>query len=270
MRSISVLLLYVISLGCTGIVKKPEVFHLKKIAVLNIKANQGLYNISESLSGGFFSFSYSKNADNEKMISLSIPQPGGYRLADYGLYAFEEELAKIKGWQMVPAIKIVNSPGYQKLSRKIFRSPDRVTASEAISKWFSPQGMVPVSDPGSVLSNSEAISALKDFMEASELDGVAFVNMDLAYAPDHTSTGSKELQGAYASVGSSIKIVAKSGNIVVSTPEVSQGAGDRQFSDRSSPLLGLQLIYGDEVESMYKAAIQKSAVALREKINKEL
>lgn len=257
--------------ACTGIVKKPDVFGVKKIAIIGIQSNQGIYNTGEVDKG--FSF-FSLPVFSGKTLDISnlphIPETGGFRLVDYGLNAFEEELSKIKNWQVVPAIKIVGSSPYKEFSKAVSGSPERSIASEILGRWYSPQGMIPIGDQSKTIKRSESMKEIQKLSRALGLDAVVFVDMDLAYAPDHSVNRDRDIQGCFASVASSLKIVAKTGTIVVSTPEVKNGSGERHFSDTSSPALGKQLVFNDEIEAMYKTAIQKSAASLREKINKEL
>jgi hypothetical protein len=263
MRKIIGLLL--LTTACSGIVKKPEVFTIKKLAIVGMQTNQGIYNIGEVDKGfSFFSLpGFSRK--NDKSNLPQIPETGGFRLVDYGLNTFEEELAKIKGWQVVPAIKVVGSPAYKEYARAIQNTPERTIASEILSQWYSPQGMTPIGDQTKIFKRNEAMKEIQKVSEKLGLDAVVFVNMDLAYAPDNSIN-----TGAFASVASSLKVIAKTGTIVVSTPEVTNGSGERYFSDTSSPGLGKQLVFNDEIEAMYKSAIQKSAASLRDKINKEL
>ncbi|OQW48943.1 MAG: hypothetical protein A4S09_13335 [Proteobacteria bacterium SG_bin7] len=252
--------------ACSGIVKKPDVFNIKKLAIVGIQTNQGIYSTGE-IDRGFTFFSFpvflGKGAVEPLMLP-QIPATGGFRLVDFGLNTFEEELGKIRGWQVVPAIKVVGSPAYKEFSKTIQNIPGRSVASELISNWYSPQGMTPIGDQNKVLKK-DTMKEIQKIASQLGLDAVVFVDMDLAYAPDHSIN-----MGAFASVASSLKVIAKTGAIVVSTPEVKNGSGERYFSDTSSPGLGKQLVFNDEIEAMYKAAIQKSAASLREKINKEL
>ncbi len=259
--------LFLLTTACSGIVKKPEVFNIKKLAIVGIQSNQGIYNIGEANKGfSFFSFPvFSGKSIVEPLDLPQIPTTGGFRLVDYGLNAFEEELGKIRGWQVVPAIKVVGSAAYREFSKALQGGVERSIASELISRWYSPQGMTPIGDQSTILKKNEAMKEIQKIAATLGLDAVVFVDMDLAYAPDHSIN-----MGAFASVASSLKVIAKTGTIVVSTPEVKNGSGERYFSDMSSPGLGKQLVFNDEIEAMYKAAIQKSAASLREKINKEL
>lgn len=258
--------LFLLTTACSGIVKKPDVFSIKKLAIVGIQSNQGIYNTGEVDKGfGFFSFPVFSGKKIEPLDLPQIPATGGFRLVDYGLNTFEEELGKIHGWQVVPAIKVVGSPAYKEFSRGLQTVPERSIASEILSRWYSPQGMIPIGDQTKVLKKSEAMKEIQKVAASLGLDAVVFVDMDLAYAPDHSIA-----TGAFASVASSLKVIAKTGTTVVSTPEVKNGSGERYFSDTSSPGLGKQLVFNDEIEAMYKSAIQKSAASLREKINKEL
>lgn len=259
--------LFLLTAACSGIVKKPEIFSVKKLAIVGIQFNQGIYNTGDiDKSFSFFSFPvFSGRAKVELLELPQIPATGGFRLVDYGLNTFEEELGKIRGWQVVPAIKVVGSAAYKEFIRALHNGPERSIASEIISRWYSPQGMIPIGDQNNVLKKSKAMKEIQKIAGSLGLDAVVFVDMDLAYAPDHSIN-----MGAFASVASSLKVVAKTGTIVVSTPEVKHGSGERYFSDTSSPGLGQQLVFNDEIEAMYKAAIQKSAASLRDKINKEL
>ncbi len=263
--------LFLLTAACSGIVKKPDVFNVKKLAIIGIQSNQGIYNTGEVDKGfSFFSLPVISGKVAESQNLPHIPETGGFRLVDYGLNTFEEELSKIKGWQVVPAIKVVGSPAYKEFSRLLHYSSGRSIASDLLSRWYAPAGMVPIGDQSSAIKRGISMKEIQKITEALGLDAVVFVDMDLAYAPDHSVGREKGSQGCYASVASSLKIVAKSGAVVVSTPDVTNGSGERHFSDNSSTDLGKQLVFNDEIEAMYKTAIQKSAVSLREKINKEL
>lgn len=271
MRIFIVGLILPVLTACSGIVKKPDVLNVKKIAIVGIQSNQGIYNTGEVDRGfSFFSLPVFSGRPAAFGDLPHIPEIGGFRLVDFGLNAFEEELGKIKNWQVVPAIKVVGSTAYKEFSRVVAGVPERSIASTILGRWYAPQGMIPVGDQASTIKHAESVKEIQKLAGALGLDAVVFVDMDLAYAPDHSISSDKEGQGCFASVASSLKIVAKSGTLVVSTPEVKNGSGERHFSDTSSPALGKQLVFNDEIEAMYKTAIQKSAASLRDKINKEL
>lgn len=266
MKVLNYLVFVFLVCGCSGIVKKPEVFNVKRVAIISLQSNQGVYNIREASGGNsFFSIPYISKTNLPAEPSY-LPETSGYRLVDFSLNTFEEELSKIKGWQIVPSIKVINSAQYKVFGRSIQFQPTRSIATEAATKkWFTPQGMWPISN-----SRSELVKEISKMANDLNIDAVALVTLDFAYSPDHASANNLGASGSFASVATSIQIITKSGGTVVTTPDVSRGNGERFSSDISSPLLGKQMTFNDEVETMFKSAIQKSAINLREKINKEL
>ena len=274
-RPLYILLMLMLS-SCSGVVKRPEALAIKKVAIVSLYSNQSVYNVGKEGGGALNFITLSAFSDTKKSPenALLIPDVGSYKLVTYSLYTFEEELGKIKGWQIVPTIKVVNAPAFKSFALKFSPNTSRMVASddESLSlKWQTPRGMPSVTT-ADIKDNKEVfLKEINKMAEELDLDAVVVIQLDFAYAPDHSSPDGKEdLTDAYASVATSIKVINRRGALAVATPEASSDSGERFISDGRASFVGKQMIFNDEVENMFKNAIQKCAVNLREKINKEL
>lgn len=271
-------LMILILSSCSGIVKKPEAKEIKKVAIISLYSNQSVYNVgSENTSGGalnFISLSPFGNQKSQAKNALMMPEMGSYKLVTYSLYTFEEELGKIRGWQIVPTVKVVNAMAFKSFASKFSPSATRMLASESNSlalKWQTPRGMPPVTAADLKENKDIFLGEVNKMADELNLDAVILLQLDFAYSPDHsTADGKDDLTDAYASVATSIKVINRRGTLAIATPEANGESGERFISDGRASFVGKQMIFNDEVEKLFKNAIQKSAVSLRDKINKEL
>ncbi len=261
--------------GCTGIVKKPEALQIRKVAIISIFSNQDVYNVGQDQDGplSFISIPYFTKAQPQGN-SLSLPQTGSFKLVTFSLNTFEEELSKIKGWQIVPSIKVINSQTYRTFASR-FKSPiDREIASQVgsiVNQWQTPEGMLPVTSVDIKDKKEALVAEINRIADDLGLDAVVLIQLDFGYSPDHATPDRKEdTADAYASVASSIKVINRHGKFAISTPDPDKSSGERFTSEGRASFIGKELIFNDEVENLFKNAIQKSAVDLRQKINKEL
>ncbi|MDZ4662988.1 MAG: hypothetical protein SGJ18_15355 [Pseudomonadota bacterium] len=270
------ILLVLLLSSCSGVVKKPEALEIKKVAIVSLYSNQSVYNVGKDGGGAlnFISFPTFSSHKPPSDSALLIPEMGSYKLVTYSLYTFEEELGKIKGWQIVPTVKVVNALAFKSFALKFSPDASRVIASDTSSlslKWQTPRGMPPVTTADIKEHKELFLKEINKMSEELDLDAVIVIQLDFAYAPDHsTPDGKEDVTDAYASVATSIKVINRRGTLAIVTPDASSESGERFISDGRASFVGKQMIFNDEVENLFKNAIQKCAVNLRDKINKEL
>lgn len=263
--------------GCTsGILRKPDGYQIKKVAIVSIYANHGVYNLK---GGGGLTEGLSTLGSligNDKMKEVIPTDFGGDHLIRYSLKAYETELAKVNGWEVVPTTEVVKSAAYQKYTERMEKYGRTMASLQKFGNamWKTPKGMVPYTG-GHADDSSPDFKELQTLAQELNVDAVAVVKLDFAYTP-HNAIGSSVAGNfggtgtAKASVASSLKFVSKDGKIAVLTPEVTKGAGQRHVSDETCILMAGNINFGDKEKQMYMQAIDRTAQAWYQQITTEL
>lgn len=254
--------------GCTSIVMKPDVDHVKKVAILSLYADQ--------------------KVPNDKGMGIVTHWDNKVRLqvAEDALMTYQKELGKL-GWQVVSPQKILESKEYQ----QAFAVPE-VKADSGAGKFanlmknvyqqqfFTPAGMLPVQlDDSSAntkyygdLAKNNPRTRLGGMAKKLGVDAVVLIQMDYCYGGGTFSLlGTGE---AVMSAGSSIKAVNQAGNMVVNMPAVPRCDGTRGESETSALMVNGNLQFTssakDRFRKMFIEATRASAAMTVETIRKAM
>jgi hypothetical protein len=248
--------------GCaSSIVKKPDIFQVKKVAVLSLYADQ---KVPEAKGRGIV-------RDWDDKVRLQV--------AEDALIAFYEELIQM-GWMVVPPTKVLQSKAYH----DVFSIPE-IQANTTVGKigkfmmnayqarFFTPAGMLPIMLGGdkqsqqgfrNKASRKEQLTKLGQMAKQLGVDAVVIIQIDYCYQGGTFSMlGSGE---AVMTAGSSIKAVNQAGELVVNMPTVPPCGGEniRGKSTTSAPMVGGHLYFKSaqkqKFREMFTQATQASAV----------
>ncbi|MFH1283023.1 MAG: hypothetical protein ABII27_05105 [bacterium] len=293
MRKILCIVLAVVLSSCSSILRKPEVFSVKKIAIVSIYANSDLHdmkapknpkttlNVLKALMG--------KESDKSLEGSELV------QIVTYGLKAYGEQLNSVQNWTVLPPLEVIKSEKYKKLmsqdDQSFMGEILKVFKNAEAEKWVTPVGMprIPADNltygkgkkvviKGRKDPVKDLIEKLAELCKELQVDAVAVIGLDLAYKKGMLSSmsGTGLLSGvrgkATPAVASEIIIVSKNAKIAVETKLISQGV--EYSTSNSAPMMlkgkpDLKDSAGKSLEAYYKAVL-KSAELIKGNIEKEL
>lgn len=237
----------------------PEYGQVKKIAIASFIVNNDIHPVGGGQSLTALASMVSKKASDKSSSG------DGVKLVEFGLAEFAKELSLVGNWQIVPPDAVSASEEYKAF---IADNPLPTGAAAILEIGLSvPPGMYNAYH----IRNNSRPEVLKPFGELAKklgADGVAIIRLDLGYQAHSAAFG---MGTAVASVATEIKIINQEGKIVATTIEFGNNraaVGYRLTSDHKAPLVAGELVYTGAVEGMFKDAITKNAVFIREQINK--
>jgi hypothetical protein len=270
---VSLLSLFII--GCGTIVKKPDIFSVKKLAIISVYANNSIYNVKTQ--------SGQSGVDLKALKSLvgkedDIETDEITQIATAGLEAYVNTLKGLNQWVVADPKSILNHqaykafPGYRSLeytpayNMKLISFGD--VADSGNKRWVNGKEV-----------HEEARKSVADLCKALNVDGVAIIQFDLAYKPVFLSgmKGTGLFSGVKApaepSVSSAMIIITKNGTIAAQSDAIQRGGGSRSDGERVTMLHQgrVTLKAGDgEAVREYVKMVKMSAEDLKTKIQKEL
>ncbi len=251
--------------GCAvKYVKKPAVDVVKKIAIISIYANSGLYKIG----GGGGGLATLTSMVGKKEREKKKESFGGTALVEYALNAYAQELNSIEGWVVVSPKKIIESSAYKKFLDKVKKRFGSV--SGAINfignvAYAYPPGMALFpfrgTPPGGITKE------LKELCQELEVDAVAVMELDVGYSADFALGGTGT---AVASVSSSVKFITKTGEVAVITEDTAKDSGRRFSSNDSTLMASGEILFNEKTEEMFKDAIKQNVAYYISRFKREL
>jgi hypothetical protein len=199
-------------------VKAPEIFRIKRVAIVSLYANDLLSHASG------------------RGQALDWMPHMKRRIAEDALFAFAREFSKLR-WTVVNPTSLRKSAAYQRLlaADEAIRQAKRgsfVAKAQGLSKlgvsqeYFAPAGMEPIP-----VASSRALSrdtALRDALAAAaremRVDGVVVIQVDYCYHSDGAQLA--ETGQAQMTAAASIHVVGPKGDVLVSMPPVEMCGGD--------------------------------------------
>jgi hypothetical protein len=263
--------LSLIILGCGSIIKKPDIFSVKKLAIISVYANHSIYNVKTKSGQAAIDLGALKTlvGKEDNIETNEITQ-----IATAGLEAYFTTLKGINQWAIVDPKTILNHQAYKAFhddkstvytpayNMKLFRFED--VADSSSKTWRNGKEV-----------HEEARKNLAQLCKALNVDGVAIIELDLAYKPVFLSgmRGTGLFSGVKApaepSVGAAMIVITKDGTIAAQ----SDRGGDRFEGERVTMLHkgSVTLKAGDgEAVREYVKMVKMSAEDLKTKIQKEL
>ncbi len=253
--------------GTPPILIKPHSDQVKKVALVNVYANRGVrsFDGASKMAGltALASMVTKKEGKDEGEIDF-----GGTRLVKYGVATFDDEFAKIEGWDVVPSDQVLASKAYQDFVKRA----DDLFPNDAMRKlnqlsYLTPDKMVYLVGEGREGKSKQMLTQL-----AQELgvDAVAVMEMDVAYTAS-TSVGGTGTASAYAGV--SLLMVNRYGDYAIRLPKVMNAKNHsmyRKRSDDTTAMVAGEILYNSSVEQLFQDSIRKSLLSMRDKIDGEL
>jgi hypothetical protein len=281
--------------GCATVLKKPDVLTVKRIAIASLYANYEIYDVKSAKSQKEGLNLLKAVVTTQVRKHEQVETDARLQITTYGLKVFFENLDALEQWDLVPPAEVIESAEYKDFfttdhGSKLKNLIGSVGKKLAMTEWVVPPGMerIPfesVAKTGSrkVVNgkevHEEARAKVAQLCQALNVDAVAIVQIDLAYKKGMLSgmsgTGlfSGVLGRATPNVSAAMVMINKDGKIVAQTSPIARGGGTRFESDGAAPMLKKGVVYlkdkkGKAVHA-YDEAVEKSAVALKEKITKE-
>jgi hypothetical protein len=292
----SLVIVLMVLCGCGRILVKPDVFSVKKMAIISVYANHEIYNVKsaktqkEGLSAlkaavGKAISRTGESLDSEERIQIST----------YTLKVYEEMLNSIDPWTVLPTPEVINNQQYKAMMEDkdmgaVMAKIKSTLMKVGTAEWVMPPGLhyIPFSSVAKTGSKTyvngkevheEARKKMAALCRDLGVDGVVIIHVDLAYKSGMLSgmrgTGifSGVLGRATPSVSTAMVVITKDGRIAAQTSAVTRGGGRRYESD-AAPMLKKGVVYLKDKKGkavhQYNVAVEKSAAGLKEKILKEL
>lgn len=280
------------SLGCaTSYLKKPEVYSVKKMAIVSLYANTYIHDVSVQ------NPSESNIAKIKGLVDKDNKLEGDEltELVTHALRVYAEELNSIPNWSVASPKEVLSNPKYKAVLSKSKDDSDMGKFFSSINKvsrarWISPENMMHI--PAEMLTHGKGktvkTSGKKDPIEYAKekmaelskelgVDGVVVIGLDLAYKKSSPSK-IKALDiiktvkdTAEPNVAFEVIMVTKDAVLAIESPLLSKrGSGYYSTSKPLTMRLGFPYLKDDKSVDAYKRAIEKSAEGLRKKITKEL
>jgi hypothetical protein len=241
-------------------VTKPEIDGVKKLAIVSVYSNSELYNVG---GGGQLTALVSMIAKKSGNKGLAL---SGTKLVDHALDAFTAELGKVKGWVVLPSQAMLESPAYKAFAESFTASQSGAAGAVTGFAYSAPKGMI-TANMVNLKSSPQYLQQFGKLCSDLNVDAVAVIHLDVAYAPYTAVMGSGT---AKASVAADVKVINREGKFVAMTPDIEKGKGMRLLSDDKAGMVADELVYSDAVEKMFLEAVSKNAVYYAEELNKQL
>lgn len=283
----TILIVGLLSLGgCAHVLVRPQADQVKKVAIVSVYMNRKIYDVEAPKQGGGEGLGAlvkaAASAAGTSVLEATLGDVAGYQpVVAYGLTTFGENLNVSGRWEVVPANEIVGHPSY-----KDFLAAGETGTMGDITKGLAKLGsaefvgvdgmiVIPVGsmvEAGSTIHFGDETSTEKHRKMLGKLaqdlgvDGVAIVEVDAAYdrAVFNLPVG---LKRATPTVSVAAVIVDQKGDIALKTSPVVRGEGDRYEGETVGMLRDEYVELREaEVQSAYNGAIEKAAIALRERI----
>lgn len=242
--------------GCAGggPLIKENLDGVKSVAVVGVYSAKQLRLLGPNNPGPIGSLRALSNLAQGKNLDGDLP----LELIDYARDVYPAELAKVKGWRIVPYSRFLGTPQYKKAH------DDFVRNSKSASRWITgAKGM-----EGVVSRDPKHAALFKAFAKATGADAVVVIHMDMSYGS--TGVAVNSFGAARAQVGSGITVIRKDGKVLVNSGNPMNAKNVRVVSDDALPWLAGDIVYNDQTRRCMQNAIRKSAANLAQVLNTEM
>lgn len=265
--------------GCSSIVKKPDFYSVKKLAIVSVYANHKIYDVDGKMG--------QSGVDLRALKALvgkedPIEADEIMQITTAGLDLYINELKKMNQWVIADPKTVLNHPAYKALQQSnFFNAISGVTpalnmkliafnevADSTSKQWKNGKEV-----------HEEARKSLAQLCKELNVNGVAIVELDLGFKTVFLSgmKGSGLFAGVKApakpSASSAMIIITKDGKIAAQTKGIQKGGGARFEGDKVTMLhqgrVTLASKDGAPVRE-YTKVVRMTAEDLRTKIEKEL
>ena len=187
--------------GCAGggPLIKENLDGVKSVAVIGVYSAKQLRILGNNNPGPIGSLRAMSNLVQGKNLDGDLP----IELIDYSRDVYPAELAKVRGWKMIPYSHYLGSAQYKKAHDEF------VSKSNSSSRWITgAKGM-----EGVVSRDRKFVELFKAFAKATGADAVIVIQMDMSYGSTGVAVNSFGKARAY--VGSGVTVIGKDGKVLV-------------------------------------------------------
>lgn len=294
MKKIMPLLAAALLAACGGIIKRPAIDGVKKVAIVSLYMNREFYNVNspkaEASSPNLMSML--------KGVAKAVVQEGTdteqaqrAEIIGQALDAYERQLGQIGRWTVVPASQWLSGRAYKNFMKaertgSLAESVGGAFATEALSHWTLPAGMqyIPISSVaesgthyyyGQAKDSKETYrQRLAALCQALNVDGVALVEVDAGYRFNKLAKVTfGSTTRAVPSVTAALVVVNKKGEVAVNTGFIKPTFSDRYEGDTVGMVRSDKpfLVHPqNKIVASYAKALGESAQGMREKLAKAL
>lgn len=266
-------LTFLATVSCTSIVMKPEVHSVKKVAILSVYAND---KVSEKKGRGFVK---GWKPEFKMQVAEDILQTHSNKLTELG-------------FKVVDSQEILASDAYKK-AFEVKPVTKNETVNRAVAfignlakdahraRFFAPSGMHPIvfqEDNSNCYGNAcetPPQEKLAEFAKKLNVDAVAVVQVDFCYEGG-TFTSLGGAGEAFMTAATSVKMVNRSGDVVVNMPIVPMcGKADNRAESKNSMLMnGGDLVFisasASKLRNMFSQSSKQSAELAYAEISKAM
>lgn len=240
--------------GGGGPLIKEKLDGVKTVAVIGVYSAKQLRLLGPNNPGPIGSLRAMSNLVQGKNLDGDLP----IELIDYARDVYPAELAKVKGWRIIPYSRYLGSAQYKKAH------DDFVSKSKSSSRWITgAKGM-----EGIVSRDGKYADLFKAFAKATGADAVVVIHMDMSYGSSGVAVNG--FGKARAHVGSGITVIRKDGKVLVESGDPMNSNNIRVESDDALPWLAGDIVYNDLTRKCLQNAIKKSAANLAQVLNTEM
>lgn len=258
-------------------VKKPAINPVKKLAIVSVYSNRGLYNLSgggglgEGLS--MLGSMIGKKSDKEEKTALR-QDFGGTRLVEHAHQQYAQALGQVPGWQVVPFTNLKEDQNYRSFVEK--KQADLQVLGKGIAKLHETQfTVVPEMtwfDLGNRLEKNQQVLELAELCGKLNVDAVIVIKMDFGYE-SHMGVG--KIGGgmtgsATASVATDLAAVTRDGRFGILSQPVKRGSGQRFKSSGKTVMVVGNVPFDEKTEKMFQEATSNNVADYKQKINQQL
>jgi hypothetical protein len=178
---------------------KEDMANVHTVAIVGVYSAKQLRLLGGNNPGPIGSLRAMKNLTQGKNLDGDLP----IELINYARDVYPRELAKVKGWRIVPYSRYLNSPQYKKVYA------DYVAKTRSSTRWMTgAQGMEGVID-----RRGKNAELFRSFATALGVDAVAIVQMDMSYGASGVAVNG--FGKARGHVGTGITLVRKDGKVLI-------------------------------------------------------
>lgn len=288
---LSVVALTLFIVGCGGILIKPDVYSVKKLAIVSIYMNREFYNIKSPTADEGVNWLGALVKSEVKGFDKLYDQKEYKQIITYALKVYAKQLHLVGQWKVLSPARVIKNKKYKYAMNTagiivpFVGDIVDIAKKEMERKWVTPPGMhfVPMSsmaEPGKTVHYGSKKNPVEEnrkkiakICRDLKVDGLAIIELDMGYRFGKLVklTIGKTTQ-AKPSISSAMIIITKEGNIAVKTPFIVKGQG-RRYEGKSAGMIvndkfRLKHKRGKTVHA-FNVAVKKSAIGLKEQIEKE-
>ena len=277
--------------GCGSILIKPAIYDVKKVALISVYMNRDFYDIKavkdQEAKAALRTLGRGLLNQANVLDKLDNTFNKEYQeIVSYGATTFSRELDGVSNWQWVPMSQVVENKAYQNFVNDIAKGQGtggsliKLASTFKSADWFIAPRMIfvpieSVAQSGTHIYSGDAEDpkegmkkALAGLCKKLGVDAVAILEFDMGYKKPGMSFKLIGVDPATPNISTALVMVTSKGEIAVNTGLVVKGQGNRFTGEKVGMLNKEYVTLNEKVVSSYCVALEKSAINMKEQIEK--